>query len=63
MHGKIYNNITELIGRTPLVRLNRIVPAGAAEVVAKRYMQKLTEISPGDERRKLPTKIASSSSQ
>ena len=30
MHGKIYNNITELIGRTPLVRLNRIVPAGAA---------------------------------
>lgn len=35
MHGKIYNNITELIGRTPLVRLNRIVPEGAAEVVAK----------------------------
>src|SRR5258705_3381619 len=35
MHGKIYNNITELIGRTPLVKLNRIVPAGAAEVVAK----------------------------
>ncbi len=35
MHGKIYNNITELIGRTPLVRLNRIVPAGAAEVIAK----------------------------
>src|SRR5260370_19215955 len=35
MHGKIYSNITELIGRTPLVRLNRIVPAGAAEVAAK----------------------------
>ncbi|MCU1230063.1 MAG: cysteine synthase, partial [Acidobacteria bacterium] len=35
MHGKIYNNITELIGHTPLVRLNRIVPEGAAEVVAK----------------------------
>jgi len=35
MHGKIYNNITELIGRTPLVKLNRIVPAGAAEVAAK----------------------------
>ena len=35
MHGKIYDNITELIGRTPLVRLNRIVPAGAAEVIAK----------------------------
>jgi len=35
MHGKIYNNITELIGGTPLVRLNRVVPAGSAEVVAK----------------------------
>jgi cysteine synthase len=35
MHGKIYNNITDLIGQTPLVRLNRIVPEGAAEVVAK----------------------------
>src|SRR3954466_16057227 len=35
MHGKTYNNITELIGRTPLVRLNRIVPEGAAEVIAK----------------------------
>jgi cysteine synthase A len=35
MHGKIYNNITELIGNTPIVRLNRIVPDGAAEVVVK----------------------------
>src|SRR5438067_9550842 len=35
MHGKIYDNITELIGHTPLVRLNRIVPAGSAEVAAK----------------------------
>ena len=35
MHGKIYNNITETIGNTPLVRLNRIVPAGAAEVAVK----------------------------
>ncbi len=35
MHGRIYNNITELIGGTPLVRLNHVVPAGAAEVVAK----------------------------
>ena len=34
-HGKIYDNITELIGNTPLVRLNRIVPDGAAEVVVK----------------------------
>ena len=34
-HGRIYDNITELIGNTPLVRLNRIVPDGAAEVVVK----------------------------
>jgi cysteine synthase A len=34
-HGKVYNNITETIGNTPLVRLNRIVPEGSAEVVAK----------------------------
>ncbi len=34
-HGRIYDNITQLIGNTPLVRLNRIVPEGAAEVVVK----------------------------
>ena len=35
MHGKIYGNITETIGNTPLVRINRIAPEGAAEVVVK----------------------------
>ena len=34
-HGKIYDNITELIGNTPLVRLSRIVPEGYGEVVVK----------------------------
>jgi cysteine synthase A len=34
MHGKIYDNITELIGNTPMVRLNRI-QSGGAEVVVK----------------------------
>jgi cysteine synthase A len=34
-HGKIYGSITELIGNTPLVRLNKVVPEGAAEVVVK----------------------------
>ncbi len=34
-HGKIYDSITELIGNTPLVRLKRIVPEDAAEVVVK----------------------------
>ena len=28
----IYNNITELVGRTPIVKLNNIVPEGAADV-------------------------------
>jgi len=32
---KIYNDITELIGNTPLVRLNRINAAGLAEIVLK----------------------------
>ncbi|MCQ2570233.1 MAG: cysteine synthase A, partial [Limosilactobacillus sp.] len=31
----IYNSITELIGKTPLVKLNRVVPAGAADVYVK----------------------------
>jgi cysteine synthase A len=35
MHGRIYNNITETIGNTPMVRLNRIVPEGSAEVIVK----------------------------
>jgi len=34
-HGRIYDSITELIGNTPLVRLNKVVPDGAAEVVVK----------------------------
>lgn len=31
----IYNNITELVGKTPIVKLNRIVPEGAADVYVK----------------------------
>ena len=34
MHGRIYSNITDLIGNTPMVRLNR-VKSGGAEVVVK----------------------------
>ena len=31
----IYNNITELIGKTPIVKLNNIVPEGVADVYVK----------------------------
>ena len=33
--GQIYNNVTDLIGRTPLVRLNRLTSGLDAQVVAK----------------------------
>lgn len=33
--AKIYRNITELIGNTPIVKLNRLVPEGAADVYVK----------------------------
>jgi len=35
MHGKIYDNISEVIGHTPLVRVQRTLPDGAAELVVK----------------------------
>jgi cysteine synthase A len=34
-HGKIFNDITETIGGTPLVRINRLIPPGQATVLAK----------------------------
>ncbi len=34
-HGRIYNDITETVGNTPLVRLNRIPAKGSAEVLVK----------------------------
>lgn len=34
-HGRIFNDITETIGGTPLVRLNRIIPKDHATVLAK----------------------------
>ena len=33
--GKIYENVTDLVGRTPLVRLNRLTDGLGAQVVAK----------------------------
>src|SRR5690606_24417857 len=37
--AKIVNNITEIIGDTPLVRLNRVVPEGSAEIYVKLEFQ------------------------
>jgi len=37
--ARIVNNITEVIGDTPLVRLNRVVPEGSAEVYVKLEFQ------------------------
>lgn len=34
-HGRYYNNITETIGGTPLVKINRLIPEGHATVLAK----------------------------
>lgn len=33
--SKIYHSITELIGKTPIVKLNNVVPEGAADVYVK----------------------------
>jgi cysteine synthase A len=33
--GRVYNDITEVIGGTPLVRINRLIPDGQATVLAK----------------------------
>ncbi|MGT2896427.1 cysteine synthase A [Streptococcus entericus] len=33
--AKIFNNIRELVGQTPIVKLNRLVPEGAADVYVK----------------------------
>ena len=31
----IYNNILEAVGNTPLIKLNHIVPEGAADIFVK----------------------------
>ena len=33
--GRVFNDITEVIGGTPLVRINRLIPPGQATVLAK----------------------------
>jgi cysteine synthase A len=35
MHGKVYDNITELVGNTPMVRVHRLVGGNDAELIVK----------------------------
>ncbi|MCC7349230.1 MAG: cysteine synthase A [Phycisphaerales bacterium] len=43
--GRIFNDITETIGGTPLVRLNRVIPKGQATVLAKcEYFNPLSSV-------------------
>jgi len=35
MHGKIYDNISEVVWNTPLIRVNRVLPENAAELAVK----------------------------
>ena len=37
-HGKIYDNITDLIGNTPMVRVHHVPEEGSAEVIVKLEM-------------------------
>ncbi|MCZ6846134.1 MAG: pyridoxal-phosphate dependent enzyme, partial [Alphaproteobacteria bacterium] len=32
---EVFDNILDAVGRTPLVRLNKVVPEGAATILAK----------------------------
>ena len=44
-HGRIYNDITETIGGTPLVRINRIIPSDGGVVLAKcEFMNPLSSV-------------------
>jgi cysteine synthase A len=43
--GRVYNNITETIGGTPLVKINRIIPPGGATVLVKcEYFNPLSSV-------------------
>src|SRR5215210_1939196 len=44
-HGRIYNDITETMGGTPLVRINRLIPPDQAVVLAKcEFFQPLNSV-------------------
>ena len=44
-HGRVYDDITQVMGGTPLVRINRLVPDGGATVLAKcEFMNPLSSV-------------------
>jgi cysteine synthase A len=44
-HGRVFNNIIETMGGTPLVRINRLIPADQATVLAKcEFMNPLSSV-------------------
>ncbi|MEM8872617.1 MAG: cysteine synthase A [Planctomycetota bacterium] len=44
-HGRVYDNITDVMGGTPLVKINRLVPADHATVLAKcEFMNPLSSV-------------------
>jgi cysteine synthase A len=44
-HGRIFNDITETMGGTPLVRINRLIPPGQGIVLAKcEFMNPLSSV-------------------
>ena len=45
----IYNSITELVGKTPVIKLNSIVPEGSADV----YVKQLHEPVPKTARKQI----------
>ncbi|MHC6446240.1 hypothetical protein ACYUYC_06585 [Enterococcus faecium] len=43
----IYNSVTELIGKTPIVKLNKIVPEDSADVFVKlEFFNRIRQKSP-----------------
>ena len=49
---KTYPNIISAIGNTPLVKLNKIVPEGAATILAKcEFLNPTSHSAPGQQQR------------
>jgi len=56
--AKIADDITQLVGKTPLVRLHRISPGAKAEIVAKRLGKLVAQMMAKDERMRVPVTLS-----